>query len=101
MELRQLVQGMAVEAPFQHVGEHHGVVDGRHRDAVAASTFMSYLMLWPTLEDGGALQEALERLEGRLQGDLLELLPPPLSPVATVAEIEGALRRRAAWPSGM
>jgi hypothetical protein len=34
MQFRQIVHAVAVQATFEHVGEQHSIVDGRHLDAV-------------------------------------------------------------------
>src|SRR3546814_2630560 len=82
----QLVHAVTVQAAFHHVGQQHGVVDRRHRDAVAGEDQHVVLDVLPDLEGAGVLQHRLQDGERVVARDLLWRL-------GRAVEIEAAVGR--------
>ena len=61
---------MGVQAAGEDVGEQHGVVDRRQRDAVPRQNVRIELDVVADLQDGVVLQQAFQQHQGAIAGDL-------------------------------
>ena len=92
----QLIEAMAVHAAFEHVGQHHGVIDRADGDAMARQHLGVVFDVVPDLEHGLVLEQGLEKRQRPVEGHLpwrafaVRALRRRLP---AVAEIEIALRR--------
>ena len=95
VQARQLVHAVAVLSAVEHVGQQHGVVDGRDRNPVAGEHEFVVLDVLADLEHARVLEQRLERGQRRVQRNLLGRLGRAL-------QIEACRRPwQAPWPSGM
>ena len=100
MQPRQLVHAVAMPAAVEHVGQEHGVVQGRDGNAVAGQHQRVVLEVLADLEDARVLEHRLEGGERVGERDLLRRLPAASQVEAAVARGRAMAERDIAGLAG-
>jgi hypothetical protein len=96
MKLGKFVHAVPVQAPFEHVGEQHGVVERRDLDPVAGEHLHVVLDVLADLENRSVREQRFEQGDRALERNLLRRVAlGRAASAAGIAKIERPLRRRA------
>ena len=70
VQARQVIHAVPVEPALQDIADQHGVLDGRHADAVAGQDAEVVLGVLRHLQHRGRLEQGAQAVDRRRQGDL-------------------------------